>query len=99
MRIYHIVTLEDWSKFSGKSYEADSLATEGFIHCSFDRQIDGVLDRYYSGFDRVIILEIDASLLTSSLVVEPSTGDEDYPHVYGPINVEAIIGSTERSLR
>jgi uncharacterized protein (DUF952 family) len=79
-------------------YEAESLASEGFIHCSFTEQIDDVLRRYYKHAGRVTILEIDASRLTSTLVVEPSTGGEKYPHVYGPINVEAIVGAEDRTL-
>jgi uncharacterized protein (DUF952 family) len=49
MFIYHIVVPEVWESVGGRPfYEAESLATEGFIHCSFAGQLDAVLDRYYS---------------------------------------------------
>ena len=98
MRIFHIVRTDVWDKFSGPMYEADSLDSEGFIHCSFAEQLDGVLKRYYSDADEVVILEIDLVKLNSKLVVEPSTGGEKYPHVYGPINTDAIINIERRKL-
>ena len=98
MTIYHIVLPEAWAAFDGDLYEQASLAAEGFIHCSFDHQIDGVIERYYSGADSVILLEIDSNKLTSELINEPSTGGEIYPHIYGPINLEAIVGETERTI-
>lgn len=98
MTIYHIVLPEVWAAFDGEHYEHASLASEGFIHCSFAEQIDGVLQRYYSGAERVVLLEIDSERLTSRLVNEPSTGGEIYPHVYGPINRDAIIGFEDRKV-
>jgi uncharacterized protein (DUF952 family) len=98
MRIYHIVLPDVWDNFHGALYEADSLDTEGFVHCSFDEQLDGVLRRYYSKAPAVKILEIDATKLDSKLVVEPSTGGESYPHIYGPINRDAIVGVEDRAL-
>jgi uncharacterized protein (DUF952 family) len=98
MKVHHIVLPEVWANFRGASYEADSLSSEGFIHCSFTEQIDDVLARYYKNAERVTILEIDPTRLTSALVVEPSTGGENYPHIYGPINIEAIVDAQERFL-
>ena len=98
MRIFHIVRPADWDSYSGEIYEAESLAIEGFIHCSFAEQLDGVISRYYSDANEIIILEIDPTLLTSKLVVEPSTGGENYPHIYGPINKDAIVGTERRKL-
>jgi len=98
MTIYHIVLPELWDAFDGDLYEAASLADEGFIHCSFDHQLDGVIGRYYSGADSLVVLEIDSEMLTSELVNEPSTGGEIYPHIYGPINRDAIIEVTVREL-
>lgn len=98
MYIYHIVLPEAWEAFDGDTYEHASLASEGFIHCSFDRQLDGVIERYYGGVDKVILLEIDSDRLTSEFVTEPSTGGEIYPHIYGPIDRDTIVGITERDL-
>lgn len=91
-RIFHIVTPERWEDLSTKdSYIADSLSTEGFIHCSFENQLDGVIKRYYSDRNELFILEIDPELLTSELVEEPSTNGEIYPHIYGEINKNSVV--------
>lgn len=99
MYIYHIVLPEVWEEQkSNDLYEAASLANEGFIHCSYAAQLDAVLQRYYCGAAKVLIMTIDPALLTSELVAEPSTGGEIYPHIYGKINRESIINVAERTL-
>jgi uncharacterized protein (DUF952 family) len=97
MLIYHIVLPEIWETFKDKrSYEAGSLKTENFIHCSFAAQLEGVLQRYYKDAEEVLILTIDTEKLSSKLVNEPSTNNEIYPHIYGQINREAVVDVEER---
>ena len=99
MFIYHIVLPEVWEQFKTKpSYQSESLASEGFIHCSYSDQLEAVLKRYYSGVEKVLILKIDTDKLLSKLVKEPSTNDEIYPHIYGRINRTAIVDVQERVL-
>ena len=98
MTIYHIVLPGPWSEQqNGEYYTHESLEKEGFIHCSYDTQLETVLGRYYSGVERVLILSIDTDKLTSELVEEPSTGGEIYPHIYGKINRDAIVDVSERT--
>jgi uncharacterized protein (DUF952 family) len=99
MLIYHLVLPEKWAAFDTDLYVAESLHTEGFIHCSFESQLVAVIERYYSGADRIIVLEIESDLLMSRMLKEPSTDHEIYPHVYGPINRKAIVRSYERVIR
>ncbi len=100
MLIYHIVTPEIWDTFKDATeYEAESLVTEGFIHCSYRNQLDGVLERYYKGQSKVFVLHINPHLLTSNLIAEPSTGGEVYPHIYGKINLNAVVETEEKFLR
>lgn len=96
MLIYHIVLPEAWSAFDSDLYRHASLGTEGFIHCSFAEQLDAVIARYYSRAERVIILEIETDKLMSRTVNEPSTNSEIYPHIYGPINRNAIVKAETR---
>ncbi len=99
MKIYHIVLPEVWEKFKDKDfYAAESLRTENFIHCSFENQLETVLQRYYKDAKTVVILEIEPEKLASKFVEEPSTGGEIYPHIYGKINADAIVGIEERKI-
>ncbi|QQS32350.1 MAG: DUF952 domain-containing protein [Acidobacteriota bacterium] len=96
MLIYHIVLPDVWENLNAEIYKAASLETEGFIHCSFREQLDGVIERYYSNAESLVILELDSDRLMSRVVNEPSTGNEIYPHIYGPINVDAVVSQEIR---
>lgn len=91
--IYHVTTRHEWNDAKKKGfYTAPSLATEGFIHTSEAHQVNGVLQRYYQGKTDLLKLVIDTQKLTSELRYElaPSV-NENFPHIYGPINLAAII--------
>jgi uncharacterized protein (DUF952 family) len=91
--IYRIATLPEWHEAKQKGiYESPSLKTEGFIHCSEEEQVAGVLERYFNGQKDLVKLVIDTDKLTSRYIQEwsPSTQDT-FPHVYGPINLDAVI--------
>ena len=99
MLIYHVTTPANWEKYKGRpSYQTESLATEGFIHCSYENQLPGVLKRYFSGAEKVMVLTIDTEKLKSKLVAETSTGGEVFPHLYGRLNHSAVSNVEERVL-
>lgn len=91
--IYHITTKAEWDAALQQGYyEATSLHSEGFIHCSTAKQVQGVLERYFAGQTNLVQLTIDALKLKSKLVYETSPSlQQDFPHVYGAINLEAVI--------
>jgi uncharacterized protein (DUF952 family) len=99
MRIYHIVLPDDWKAWDTDLYRAKSLETEGFIHCSFSSQLNGVIARYYSREPEVVVIEIETDALMSRVINEPSTGSEIYPHIYGPINRDAIVSVKHMTTR
>lgn len=71
-------------------YTHPSLETEGFIHCCFDHQADKVIKLFFPESGEIWGFEIDPKKLKSELKIEPSGLGEDYPHIYGPINIEAF---------
>jgi uncharacterized protein (DUF952 family) len=91
--IYHVTTAREWNAAKQKGfYEADSLATEGFIHCSEKHQVANVLERYFGGKTGLVKLVIDPGKLTSRYVQEWSPSIQDtFPHIYGPVNLDAVI--------
>jgi len=91
--IYHIAFASDWDAAKQNGYyEHPTLKSEGFIHCSQEEQVAGVLERYFKGETNLIKLVIDTEKLTSKYIFDwsPSTADT-YPHIYGPINLDAVI--------
>ena len=99
MLIYHIVLPDAWAAFDTDLYRHKSLEIEGFIHCSFANQLDAVIARYYSQEELITVLEIETERLMSRMLKEPSTNNEIYPHIYGPINRDAIVSAKERKLQ
>ena len=98
--IYHVTDLAAWRTAHQKArlsdgqgfYENPSLHAEGFIHCSQEHQVAGVLERYFKGKTDLVKLVIDTDKLTSRYAFDwsPSIADT-FPHIYGPINLEAVI--------
>jgi uncharacterized protein (DUF952 family) len=91
--IYHVTTAAEWNTAKQKGfYEAASLKEEGFIHCSQEHQVAGILERYFADKTGLVKLVIDTDKLTSRFVFDWSTSIRDtFPHVYGPLNINAVI--------
>lgn len=91
--IYHVVNTKSWQNALQQGfYEAPSLALEGFIHTSKAEQVAGVLERYYKGQTGLLLLHIEENKLTAPLKYElaPSV-NEEFPHIYGALNLDAVV--------
>lgn len=96
-KIFHILPKQLWeaARASGE-YRGDTLTTEGFIHCSTAEQVTRTANRIFRGRDGLIVLQIDPSQVVSRIVYEDtSKTGEDFPHIYGPLNVSAVAGTQE----
>lgn len=91
--IYHIAESAAWDP-DAATYVADTLASEGFIHCSTADQVPGVAAAVFAGRSDLLLLSIDADAVADILVYEDlyDHGD-DFPHVYGPIPISAITAA------
>ena len=97
-RIYHIAQIVDWrTGLETGSYQAASLAEEGFIHCSNRDQVEATAGRYYAGRNDLVLLEIDTAKLDAELKYEMAAIGELYPHIYGALNLDAVVDAHEFS--
>lgn len=88
--IYHLSTPDNYIKFKGDTFFGEKLIDlNNFIHCSFQYQIDSILQKFYHDYDEIFLIEINEKKLKSNYLIEGAPGDL-YPHVYGPINSGAI---------
>ena len=72
------------------------MALEGFIHFSKQEQVKGVLERYYKGQIDLLLLQVEESKLTANLKYELALSvNELFPHLFGPLNLDAVITVTE----
>ena len=94
--IYHITTPSLWQQFvTLPFYEALSLQTEGFIHASKAHQVQETANRYYRNEPEILLLTIDTSLLAIPLLYEEAPNrKEEFPHLYGKLNKDAIVEHT-----
>lgn len=90
--IYHITTQPEWETAQANGfYEAASLLVEGFIHCSEEHQVSGVLQRYFAGKGPLVKLTIDTDKLKARLQRDYSASlNEQFPHIYGRLNLDAV---------
>ena len=66
--IFHITSAATWDAArAGGSYAADSLATEGFIHCSEADQYCWVANQRFRGRLDLVLLHIDETRLQASV--------------------------------
>lgn len=103
--IFHLVPQSyHLSQPSDQPYVAPSLAQEGFIHCTAGPEtLVKVANAYFAALtEPLLCYTLDPAQITAPVVYEapiPPAGatpaayastDDLFPHVYGPINREAI---------
>jgi uncharacterized protein (DUF952 family) len=97
--IFHILPSYQWeqAKLEGV-YRGDTLEAEGFIHFSKPEQVVRVANARFKGHTGLLLALVDTDKLTSELKYEPPyeggeqiESDELFPHLYGPLNLDAVI--------
>ncbi|HEY3344638.1 MAG TPA: DUF952 domain-containing protein [Anaerolineaceae bacterium] len=89
--IYHIASIAAWENLGDGAYRGDTLESDGFIHCSTREQALRTAERYYKGRTGLALLEIEEARLAAPLRYEVSTGGDLFPHIYGPLNRDAVV--------
>lgn len=91
--ILHITERAAWeTAVAAGVYCAASLAREGFIHCSTRQQVLGPANELYRGRSDLVLLCIAPDAVQAEIVYEDSYGKgEAFPHIYGPLNLDAVI--------
>jgi uncharacterized protein (DUF952 family) len=100
--VFHLALRAEWRDAvdGGEGYRRStlgrSLDEEGFIHCSFAHQVQGVADFVFRGRDDVLLLTIDLARVPSEVRVENlDGGDNLFPHIYGPLPIDAVVNVDE----
>lgn len=97
--ILHITSKQEWLTAQTRGeYVAPSLESEGFIHCSTDRQVINVANAFYRGQTGLVLLVLDEAKIKPEVKWEAPAGPKSdsiseadlFPHVYGPINLDAV---------
>jgi len=92
--IVHLCQGNEWQAAQDAGVFTDtSLDQAGFIHCSRPDQLLKVANHYYRGVPDMKVLWIEPTKVSSEIRWETANGSS-FPHVYGPINLAAVISVT-----
>jgi uncharacterized protein (DUF952 family) len=91
--VYKIALVSEWSaaRAAGRYDGSADDRRDGFIHFSTAAQVAGTLERHFSGQPDLVIAAVDATRLGAALVLEPSRRGELFPHLYGPLDMAAVV--------
>jgi uncharacterized protein (DUF952 family) len=95
--IFHFCPADVWAAAQpAGEYAADTLATEGFIHCSPAELAHLPANALARGRTDLVLLEIDEARLPEPPRWEHGDPDDPssplFPHIYGPIPLTAVVG-------
>jgi uncharacterized protein (DUF952 family) len=90
--ILHITKREQWEKAMLEGvYRGDTLDSQGFTHCSTFQQIVKVANALFRSQEGLVLLCIETDKVQSEIRYEGAGGEELYPHIYGPLNINAVV--------
>ena len=94
--LFHIALEADWQAAQATGFYSIStlgltLEQVGFIHLSWKQQLIGTFERFYADAGPVRVLEIDPSRLTSPLRADAIPTGDQFPHLYGPLPLTAVL--------
>lgn len=92
MFVYKIITRDDFQLAEEKGvYIHDSLEKEGFIHFAEEGQWHSVREKHFKDQKNLLLLKTAIAKLKCKLVFEDLKGRGiKFPHLYGPLNLDAI---------
>jgi uncharacterized protein (DUF952 family) len=89
--IFHLATPEEWAAAQATGAVAPvSLASEGFVHCSTEAQLEHTIHRHFAGVDELVLLRLRVDGLGDALRWEESHPGEAFPHVYRAIALDEV---------
>lgn len=90
--IYKITSETLWAeavaadRFEGASVDLQ----DGYIHFSTATQARETASRHFAGVDELLLIAVDPESLGPHLRWEPSRGGALFPHLYGPLSLDAV---------
>jgi uncharacterized protein (DUF952 family) len=96
--ILHICPREAWAAAQAVgTYEGDTLASQGYIHCSTPEQVHLPATLLFRGRTDLLLLEIDESRLPVAITWEqgdpPTPDGRLFPHLYSALPVDAVVAT------
>lgn len=94
---YKILTAEQMSalEYEGIFDGAPVDVADGFIHLSTAAQLQETIDKHFAGQENLWLAAVDLEVLGGAVKWEPSRGGQFFPHIYGPLSLDAVVAYSE----
>lgn len=91
--IYHFTERETFEQARTQGqYKPLRFENDGFIHCSTREQVLDIANLIAPKDADLVLCEIDSRKVTPEIIYENlEGGDRLFPHVYGPLDLAAIL--------
>ncbi|WP_254019044.1 DUF952 domain-containing protein [Mesorhizobium escarrei] len=91
--IYKIVPERLWreAERNGRFTGAPIDVADGFIHFSTAGQAKETAAKHFAGQTGLLLVAIDGARLGDALKYEVSRGGALFPHLYGPLDLNAVV--------
>ena len=94
--LFHLALESDWkAALQHGDYRVStrglSLEQVGFIHLSWQEQVQDTFDRFYADAGAVLSLRIDPKLVSAPLRADAIHTGVLFPHLYGPLPIASVV--------
>jgi uncharacterized protein (DUF952 family) len=95
--VYKITPRAEWetARRDGVYRGSKDDLRDGFIHFSTKSQVSTTLLRHFSGQHDLLLISFDAAQLGEALRFETSRDNQQFPHLYGPLDPSLAIEVVE----
>ena len=99
--IYKICPASAWreAERQGAYRGSPDDVRDGFIHFSTAAQVPGTAAKHFAGQRGLFLIAVDADALGDALKWELSRGGDLFPHLYGELDLGAVMQVMDMRLR
>ena len=99
--IYKICPASTWREAERQGDYRGSAddARDGYIHFSTATQVAETARKFFAGQTGLFLIEVDVDALGPALRWERSRNDELFPHLYGELDLGAVLSVTNLNMR
>ncbi len=93
MTVYKILRGPEWAELraAGATLGAPVDLADGYVHLSAAGQVRATAAKHFAGEDDLWLLAVDEAALGAPLRWEAARGGQDFPHLYAPLPLAAVL--------
>ena len=101
LSIYKVCPASAWREAEREGVYRGSTddLRDGFLHFSTASQVPETVQKHFFGQRALFLVEVDGDALGAALRWERSRNNELFPHLYGELDLGAVISVTNLNMR